>query len=657
MTAILLSIPILLLGAVLALFLQSNRSSAAITIASQAVATVLVLLGIMPLLRGGPGLELILPWPAPIHSVAFRIDALGAFFLSWSLPMTLLGTIYSVGYLKPHFDKGRSGGPHFALLNMTQVAFVLIYSVQNALVFLLGWEIAAVAAWLLVIWDYSNQKIRFAGFNYLISTHVGMFVLVAAFMLMHSKTDSLDFQVFGGFLSQSTSVRGALFLLLGVAFALKSAFFPFHTWLPRAHSAAPAHVSALMSGVIHKAGLFGFLRFTLLMGPPDEWMGWTVLAFGALSAFFGVLYTATQRDLKRILGYSSTENVGICAMGFGVGYLGWVWGMPGLAAIGFAGGMLHLLNHAFFKCLLFYAAGSIYRAIHSVDLERMGGLAKTLPRTAILFIIGGLAMAAFPPLNGFISEFTIYTGLLSGSAPTGQENAVLIAAAAMLAFVGAVSAFSVTRAFGLAFLGHARDTHLHAGEDPPLSMQVPMLAHAIGIMALGLAPGMGFWLIHSTLRLFPILKDAQMHPSPSGMVVGASRVLALVLLASGILAWRNGLQARRTATWACGYTAGSSRMQYTGSSFTEQFSRIWKSFLPVLRRERLPKEIFPQHPSYLATHHVDAVERRIFEVLGQGEEFLTQTSGHISEKPHFGFAAGLVALVLIVALLFGGVGK
>ncbi|HEY5375555.1 MAG TPA: proton-conducting transporter membrane subunit, partial [Polyangiaceae bacterium] len=358
---------------------------------TQAIASVLVLGGVAPLLRGGSQLELTWSWPLPLDQIAFRIDALGAFFLVWSLPMTLLGTVYAAGYLQPYFAKGRHGGPHFALLNMVSASFILIYSTQNALVFLLGWEIAAVAAWLLVIWDYRNQKVRFAGFNYLVSTHVGLFVLVAAFTLLHSKTDSRDFLVFGRFLSKPTPTRGTIFLLLGGSFALKSAFFPFHTWLPRAHSAAPAHVSALMSGVIHKAGLFAFLRFTLLMGRPEEWMGWSVLAFGALSAFSGVLYTTTQRDLKRLLGYSSTENVGIAAMGFGVGYLGWSWGMPILAVCGFAGGLLHILNHALFKCLLFYAAGAIYRATHTVDLERLGGLAKRMPRTATLFLVGGLA--------------------------------------------------------------------------------------------------------------------------------------------------------------------------------------------------------------------------------------------------------------------------
>ena len=314
---LLLSVPVLLAGAALALALRSNRASGIVAIASQAAATALVLASVAPVLASGRAFETTWNWSAPMERIAFRVDGLGAFFLAWSLPMTLLGTVYALGYLQPSFKRGRHGGPHFALLNVTSIAFVLIYSVQNALVFLLGWEIAAIAAWLLVIWDYRNQKIRFAGFNYLVSTHVGLFVLVAAFMLLHSQTESMDFRAFGDFLSKPSRARGTIFLLLGVSFALKSAFFPFHTWLPRAHSAAPAHVSALMSGVIHKAGLFAFLRFTLLMGKPEEWMGWSVLVFGALSAFFGVLYTSTQRDLKRLLGYSSTENVGIAAMGSG----------------------------------------------------------------------------------------------------------------------------------------------------------------------------------------------------------------------------------------------------------------------------------------------------------------------------------------------------
>jgi hydrogenase-4 component B len=654
-TSVLLALPVLVIGAAVTLGLRSNRASAGVAVVSQALASALVLVGIAPLLRGAPPLEAAWEWPRPLERIAFRVDALGAFFLAWSLPMTLLGTIYAIGYLRPYFDKGRHGAPHFALLNMVSASFVLVYSVQNALVFLLGWEVAAVSAWLLVIWDYRNQKIRFAGFNYLVSTHVGLFVLVAAFMLLHSRTDSMDFTAFGAFLAQQNPLRGTVFVLLGVSFALKSAFFPFHTWLPRAHSAAPAHVSALMSGVIHKAGLFAFLRFTFLLGHPEAWMGWSVLCFGALSAFFGVLYTATQRDLKRLLGYSSTENVGVAAMGFGIGCLGWTWNVPVLVAVGFGGGLLHVLNHAVFKCLLFLAAGAVYRATHTIDLERLGGLAKRAPRTTALFLLGSVTMCALPPMGCFASELMIYRGLLSGEAPSPEGNAVLVAGAAVLAFVGAVAALAATRAFGVAFLGHAREPALQArAGDPPPSMLGSMLAFAVAAVALGLAPELGVAVVHAAVELVPGRAAAPFDVTPIASALWCSRALAVVLLLVGIAAWLRGRRARRSAVWGCGYTAPVPRAQYTGSSFAEPFARIFKSVLPAVRRECMPEGPFPAQPGYLATHHADSVETRMFEVLGQGENLVVQTSARISEQPRFAFAAGLLALVVIGALVLGG---
>lgn len=650
---LLLSLPVLGIGAILALALRSSAAAAAAAIATQLVASVLVVAGVAGVLGTGAVLDRSTPWPLPVGDLAFRTDALGAFFLVWSLPMTLLGTVYAVGYLQPYFARGRHGGPHYALLNVTSMSFVLVYTTHNAFVFLLGWELAALAAWLLVIWDYRNQKIRFAGFNYLVSTHIGFFVLVAAFMLLHSRTGSMDMLDFGRFLAKPSPDRDVVFLLLATSFALKSAFFPFHTWLPRAHSAAPAHVSALMSGVIHKAGLFAFLRFTILMGRPEEWMGWTVLCFGALSAFFGVLYTSTQRDLKRLLGYSSTENVGIAAMGIGIGYLGWTWNVPALAMCGFAGALLHILNHALFKCLLFYGAGAVYRATHTIDIERLGGLAKQMPRTAALFLVGAVAICALPPLNGFLSEFVIYSGLLSGRAPSAAANVALVALAAVLAFVGGVSALSMTRAFGIAFLGTARDSRVHAGEDPPRTMLAPMVLHALGVVTIALVPELGIGLVRQTVGLLAIEGDLDLALSPLTTVVWATRALAAVLVVVGIVGMRRGFLARRTPTWGCGYTAATPRMQYTGSAFAEPFARAFESLLPAKRREHVPSEVFPQRHGHLSTHHADPVEQRMFEVLGQGEELVERFLGRVPEHSRFAFTAGLLSVIVIAGLLFG----
>lgn len=653
----------LVAGAALALVLRTNRARAWAAIASQAVATALVLAAVLPVALGGPTLSAEWSWSFPVELVRVRVDALSAFFLLWSLPMTLLGTVYAWGYLRPYFDAGRDGGSHFALLNVTSLSFLMIYTVENAMAFLFGWEVAAVAAWLLVIWDYRNQKIRFAGFNYLVSTHVGMFFLLAAFMVMHSQTGSMDFEAFAPFLGRPGALRDVTFVLLVTSFGLKSAFFPFHTWLPRAHSAAPAHVSALMSGVIHKAGLFALLRFLLLMRTPEEWMGWYLIGFSALSALMGALYTSSQRDLKRLLGYSSTENVGIAGMGIGVGVLGLCWGRPALVVLGFTGGVLHLLNHALFKCLLFYAAGAVYLATHTVDIERLGGLARRMPRTAAFFLAGGLAISALPPLNGFVSEFLIYAGLLGGAAPLGPARVLLAGAAALLAFVGAVSALAVARAFGVAFLGHPRDPQVRVHGDAPAPLFAAMLLHAAGVLLIGLWPAAGLRLVEAPVRLFTRLlgsPDPALLPDPAAMlapVAGAAALLAALIAVLALLARRSQSSAAEHVTWGCGYTAPNARMQYSGTSFSAQFAAVFQTILPQLRREELPKGYFPPD-GRLATHHVDAVERRMFEVLGNGESLVAGAVGRIPDQPRYAFAAGLVALGVTVGLILlseGGV--
>lgn len=656
MSALVLAGAVLILGAALAVALPRNGLRAAAAVASQAVACVLAAPLLAGVLRSGVAVEGAWAWSYPVEVISLRVDALGAFFLVWSLPMTLLGTVYAIGYLAPYFAAGRNGGPQFALLNMTSLAFLVVYSVQNALVFLVGWEIAAVAAWLMVIWDYRAQKIRFAGFNYLVSTHLGLFVLVAAFMLMYAESGSMDFRSFAVVLARPGRLRSVAFLLLGTSFALKSAFFPFHAWLPRAHSAAPAHVSALMSGVIHKAGMFAFLRFVLLLGKPEEWMGWTVLLFGATSAFFGVLYTSAQRDLKRLLGYSSTENVGIAAMGFGIGCLGMTWGKSALVVAGFGGGLYHLFNHALFKCLLFYAAGAVYRATHTVDLERLGGLLRRLPHAGWTFLLGAVAISALPPLNGFVSELVIYSGLLSGAAPSAAANAALVTSAAALAFVGAVSALSMARAFGVAFLGRPRDPAVHVVATTPRSMTGPMYLHAAAIVLLGLYPAAGLAVTRATAASFSGGADHAAHAgleallAPVQLTVRLVAALTIIACVAGAYLAR---RARRHVTWGCGGAAPNPRMQYTASSFSAQFTRIFEAFLPQLRREHLPRDVFPAEPGHLGTHHVDAVERRMFEVLGQGEEMIVNTSARIPEEPRFAFAAGLLALVIAVGLLIG----
>ena len=663
MNALIAAVVILLLGAAACLLPLPNRLRAGIGVASQALATALVLTTLAPVLVGGTPLTGELAWTYPVGTLRVRLDALGAFFLAWSLPMTLLGSVYAVGYLRPFFDTRRHLGLHYALLNLTSLSFLLIYAGDHALVFLVGWEIAALAAWLLVIWDYTNQKVRFAGFNYLVSTHIGLIFLVAAFMILYARTASWDLAGFGQWLSANPgSERNLVFLLLVTSFGLKSAFFPFHSWLPRAHAAAPAHVSALMSGVIHKAGLYALVRFVFLIGRPDEWMGWFLIGFSALSAVIGALYTVGQRDLKRLLGYSSTENVGIAGIGFGVGCLGLAWGNTALVALGFAGGLLHVLNHAFFKCQLFYAAGAVYQATHTVDMERLGGLSRLMPWTALSFLLGGVAISALPPLNGFTSEFVIYSALFTGEPVAVWAKVALCAGGAVLAFVGAVSALSITRAFGVVFLGSPRDRSVHPPTEVSMWMRLPMGVHGLGVIVLGVWPGLGFGLVRGptalALTALPAAATDVLQPVADtlariGLVSGA-----LALTAGAVIGWRL-WATRRSAgrpsatgpTWGCGYGAPNARMQYTGSSFSSDFQARFNAVLLNLRRQKAPLGYFPTD-SYLITDCVDAVERRLFSVIKHGDASAGAWSGKLREDdPRLAFAAALVAIVLIAGLV------
>lgn len=648
---------VLLLGAGLSLLPARNAVRAGLGLLSQGLATLLVLHDVIPVLAGGPHAVFEMPWAYPVGAVHFRLDPLGAFFLSWSVPMTLLGSVYAVGYLRKYFNSPRHIGVHFALLNMVSLSFLLVYTGEHAITFLFGWEMAALAAWLLVIWDYTNQKVRFAGFNYLVSTHVGLIFLMAAVMILYTQSQSWFLDDFGAWMTHHPgAVRNTVFLLLVTSFGLKSAFFPFHSWLPRAHAAAPAHVSALMSGVIHKAGLYALARFLFISGKPDEWMGWFLIAFSVTSAVVGALYTVGQRDLKRLLGYSSTENVGVAGIGFGVGCLGLSWNLPSLVALGFGGGLLHVLNHAFFKCQLFYAAGCVYQVKHVIDMERLGGLARLMPLTTVSFLVGGIAISALPPLNGFTSEFLIYSGLFSHNPPGTWPKLILGLVAAALAFVGAVSALSITRAFGVIFLGQARDDSLPDTREASVWMLAPMGIHVLGTVLFGIVPVLGLLLVTQPVGLFLGTGANNVAMQPLHEISGTLTRIGLI---SGALAgiwllvsWLATMKKfKASSTWGCGYTAATPRMQYTGSSFSIDFMSRLSSVVTVLKRQKAPVGYFPKD-AYVVTDCVDAVERRLYAVIGQGDDSATHLSRRMQEdSPRLAFSVGLAAIMLIAALV------
>jgi formate hydrogenlyase subunit 3/multisubunit Na+/H+ antiporter MnhD subunit len=280
--------------------------------------------------------------------------------------------------------------------NLLLASMLLVVTARNGVLFLVSWEIMSLSSFFLVMFEDEKPGVREAGWTYLVTTHLGTALLLAMFVLLGRNSGSLDFDA----LSAPEAIAGVVFLLGLIGFGTKAGLMPLHVWLPEAHPVAPSYVSAVMSGVMIKMGIYGLLRTLTWLGEPPAWWGWTLLVLGVVSGVLGVLYALAQHDLKRLLAYHSVENIGIIAMALGVGLLGVHYRIPAMAALGFTGGLLHVVNHALFKSLLFLGAGSVLHATGVGDLDRLGGLLKRMPITGTTFLIGAAAICGLPPLNG-----------------------------------------------------------------------------------------------------------------------------------------------------------------------------------------------------------------------------------------------------------------
>jgi formate hydrogenlyase subunit 3/multisubunit Na+/H+ antiporter MnhD subunit len=381
---------------------------------------------------------------------------------------------------------------------------------------------------------------------------------------------------------------------------------PFHVWLPEAHPAAPSHVSALMSGVMIKTGVYGLLRSLTFLGAPPLWWGWMLIGIGLSSGVLGVLFALAQHDLKRLLAYHSVENIGIIALGIGVGLLGVTTNSPALIVLGFGGGLLHVLNHALFKGLLFFGAGAVLQGTGTHEIDHLGGLLKRMPWTAATFLIGAVAISGLPPLNGFVSEFLIFLGAFQGGAMLGAASAVpLLALIAGLALIGGLAAACFTKAFGIVFLGEPRTEHASHTQEAGWAMRLPMLLLAAGCALIGLfAPfvvGALQAVLENTtgLRREVVRENLAAAAGPLALVVIGTVAFLLVLVAL-VLLRRSLLAGRRVeegVTWGCGYAQPTARMQYTASSFVQPVTTLFRWLLGTHRRLQRPDGIMPANAS------------------------------------------------------------
>jgi hydrogenase-4 component B len=422
-------------------------------------------------------------------------------------------------------------------------------------------------------------------------THGGLVLLMAALLLLGAGAPSTGFaDLRAGATALPAGVRNAVFVLALLGFGSKAGVVPLHVWLPLAHPAAPSHVSALLSGVMIKMGVYGVARVALdLLGGGPPWWGGVVLAVGAVSALLGVLYALMEHDLKRLLAYHSVENVGIIFLGLGAGLMFQSYDLESLAILGFVAGLYHTLNHACFKGLLFLGAGAVLHATHTRNMEELGGLIRGMPRTALCFLVGAAAISGLPPLNGFVSEWLVFQALLGGSQLPRPELAPLMAlAVAMLALTSGLAAACFVKAFGITFLAIPRSDHAARAREVPRAMWLPMGALAVACVALGVAPTLVIPVIGGVMAGLGGLPEGAI-PAMRGLTVavpGAVGTIAPAVLAAGlalvplavVTAFRLGAadrRLRRGDTWGCGRIGQTPRMEYTATAFAEPLRRVF----------------------------------------------------------------------------------
>ena len=481
---------------------------------------------------------------------------------------------------------------------------------------MVAWELMAFSSFVLVIFEGDKVRTIRAGINYLIQSHIGVALLTVAFVWVAMVSGTYDFSGIGQFVAtQSKAACFGLMMLFFIGFAFKAGFVPFHTWLPHAHPAAPSHVSGMMSGVLIKIGIYGIVRMLILINVNYLAVGYFILAISVITGVYGVMQAIVQHNLKKLLAYHSVENIGIIGIGIGVGCLGLGYENQMLAIIGFAGGLLHVLNHSLFKSLLFYGAGNVYQATHTMDIEHFGGLIKKMPQTALLFLLASLAICGLPPFNGFVSEFIIYNGLFGGINASFSTASVLMFVAAMagLALIGGLAIMCFTKAFGIVFLGEPRHEFHSQPSEFGFARLLPMYLVGLLIIAIGLFPQ--FFV--SALRL--VVAQVVGHDTLQGLLplcCGAIKwvgwyMIGFVALVALVFALRS-LFTRRLPkaegdTWGCGYLAPTPKIQYTASSFVRSYRRLAKPVLQIRKRAVDVDGVFPSPASY-STEALDRTE-------------------------------------------------
>ncbi len=664
MTACLLGLALALASALVAAALSRTPRLAfrAGTLGTLAACAVAFGGALLALLDGGR-VERMLPWTLPFGEVRVGLDPLSAFFLVCA---TLVGFLAALHALRSR-DPGPAGRPdrprparYAALYALTVAAVLGVALARDGVLFLVAWEGMTLASWLLVGHEDDRAEARRAAMTYLLASHVGAAALYVLFALLAGHAGSYGFDQMAKASAMSPALAGTAFALAVAGFGAKAAFFPLHIWAPDAYPAAPPPAAALLSGALSKMGIYGIARVLLLLSPPGgqppaAWWGVLLLVVGAATAASGALGALARRDLPRLVAYSSVENLGVVALGLGLGLLGRAHGSPVVAFLGFSGALLHVLNHGLMKSLLLLLVGDVTQAAGTRTLDRMGGLARRMPVTAAAFLVGAVAISGLPPGNGFVSEWLILTAGLRGAAtlPAGAAVAAALAVVA-LALAGGLAGAAFVKAFGTGFLGQPRSADVAAAVDPGGTARAAVVAGALLCAVLGLVPALGALLpskVAAVLAGAPAEEVSRV--AWSGLAGVTWAVVALLALTAGLALLRlrllRGREVRQGPVWGCGYEAIGPRLQYTASGFPEPILGPLGGVVPRNVDRALPEGYFPAAAHYHDRMKDAAGERVVLPILRRIEHALGRVKVLQAGRLQLYLLYVLATLVLLLA--------
>lgn len=654
-----IGILLFVLSGVISLFCRENIKLKVITFLSFFASILTIIPAFKTLLFGLPE-GLIYTWNGIFGEVPFIIDILSAFFIIIISFVSFLCILYSNGYMKPYENKSKKYTSHCFFLPMLTASMLLVTVVQNALFFLIVWELMSLSSFFLVIFEDDKKEVLSAGVKYLIYMHISVIFIIALMALMSVKAGSYDFETFKNIFIKQPYLKDIVFFFAFLGFGTKAGFVPMHNWLPDAHPAAPSHISAVMSAVMIKTGLYGILRILLIIDKPTALIAFFMLCISVLTALYGIVYAVTQKDIKKILAYSSVENIGIAGIGIGVGMIGMFYGNSVVTLLGFAGSIFHILNHSIFKSLLFMGAGSVYLKTHTKNIEKLGGLIKSMPKTAVFFLISCLSICALPPFNGFIGEFLIYLGLFGSlKMDTSGLFILIILSAAGLALVGTLALLCFTKIFSITFLGLPRSEYSQKVEsDVAKSMLMPMCILSLLTLVIGLCAPIIFVPVSCSVADFVGVQYFYTDfVAILSVLVKLFLCFGLLVLVFAIVFVIRKLLCRKYVsynTWGCGYDKGNNHIQYTASSYVGPFSSIMTPLFKKIFDVKKPKGLFPKDAHYNSS--VEDVEEAylINPIVKFDEKFLSKferlQDGNIQHYILYGLIFLILALVGVVFL-------